>query len=227
MTDKYTTLTPELYAYMIAQRSERDPVLARLAQHNESLGMMGLAQIAPEQGAFITLLTRAIGARAAVEVGTFTGYSALCLARGLPADGRLLCCDIDPVHTAVARRYWQEAGLADKIELCLGPALDTLRALPAMEQFDIGFIDADKTGYLAYYEEVLPRLRPNGLILFDNVLYQWSGQITQADTTDANTVALRALNDFLVQDERVEVVMLSIGDGLTIARKRGEDERRP
>lgn len=227
MSDKYTTLTPELYAYMIEHRSERDPVLARLAQHNDSLGMMGLAQIAPEQGAFITLLTRAIGARHAVEVGTFTGYSALCLARGLAPEGRLLCCDIDEVHTAVARRHWQEAGLADKIELRIGPALDTLRALPETEQFDIGFIDADKTGYRGYYEEVLKRLRPNGLILFDNVLYQWSGQITRADATDENTVALRALNGFLAQDQRIEVVMLSVGDGLTIARKRTDGESRP
>jgi len=226
MTDKYTTLTPDLYAYMVEHRSERDPVLAKLARHNEGLGPMGIAQIAPEQGAFITLLARAIGARHAVEVGTFTGYSAICLARALPPDGRLLCCDIDDVHTAVARRYWQEAGVADKIELRIGPALETLRALPETEQFDIGFIDADKPGYLEYYEEVLERLRPNGLILFDNVLYQWAGQITRADATDENTVALRALNDFLVRDERVETVMLSVGDGLTIARKRRTDDDR-
>lgn len=219
MSDKYTTLNPELYAYMVEHRSERDPVLAKLAHHNESLGMMGIAQIAPEQGAFITLLTRAIGARHAVEVGTFTGYSALCLARGLPPEGRLLCCDIDEVHTAVARQHWQEAGLSDRIELRIGPALETLRALPETEQFDIGFIDADKPGYLSYYEEVLKRLRPNGLILFDNVLYQWAGQITKPDATDENTVALRALNDFLMKDPRVETVMLPVGDGLTIARK--------
>ena len=220
MSDKYTTLTPELYAYMLEQRSERDPVLERIARHNETLGMMAVAQIAPDQGAFLTLLTRAIGARTAIEIGTFTGYSALCIARGLPDDGRLLCCDIDPEHTASARRFWDDSGVGERIELRVGPALATLRALPAGEHFDLGFIDADKTGYPAYYEEVLARLRPNGLILFDNVLYQWSGQITREDATDENTVALRALNARLARDPRVEVVMLAIGDGLTLARKR-------
>lgn len=220
MSDKYTTLNPELYAYLLAQRSERDPVLERIARHNETLGTMAMAQIAPDQGAFLTVLARAVGAREAIEVGTFTGYSALCIARGLPAGGRLLCCDIDPLHTAAARGFWDEAGVGDRIELRIGPALDTLRALPATERFDFGFIDADKTAYHDYYEEVLARLRPNGLILFDNVLYQWSGQITREDATDENTVALRALNASLARDPRVEVVMLAVGDGLTIARKR-------
>lgn len=224
MSDKYTTLTPELYAYLLEQRSERDPVLAKIACHNETLGMMAMAQIAPDQGAFLTLLTRAIGAREAIEVGTFTGYSALCIARGLPRDGKLLCCDIDPVNTAAARIFWDEAGLGERIELRVGPALETLRALPPGERYDLGFIDADKTGYAAYYEEVLTRLRPNGLILFDNVLYQWSGEITREDTTDENTIALRALNASLARDPRVEVVMLAVGDGLTIARKRQPGE---
>ncbi len=193
-------------------------MLATLAAETESLGQISLMQIAPEQGAFLTLLTRAIAARAAVEVGTFTGYSALCVARGLPTDGRLLCCDVNEEWTSIARRHWERAGVADKIELRLGPALDTLRALPAEPQFDLGFIDADKTNYRNYYEEILTRLRPNGLMLLDNVL--WMGQVVDAATTDENTRALRDLNDCIAADRRVEAVMLPIADGLTIVRKR-------
>ncbi len=172
--DKFTPITSELYAYVLAHRSERDPVLAALAAETAKLGGVSLMQVAPEQGAFLTLLTRAIGARSAVEVGTFTGYSALCIARGLPDDGRLLCCDINEEWTAIGRRHWEKAGVASRIDLRIAPALDTLRALPASTQFDLAFIDADKTGYRAYYEEILARLRPNGLVLFDNVL--WMGQ---------------------------------------------------
>ncbi|HVO21996.1 MAG TPA: class I SAM-dependent methyltransferase [Candidatus Margulisiibacteriota bacterium] len=203
-------------------RSERDPVLAALAKETEQLGPISLMQVAPEQGALMTILTRAIGARAAVEVGTFTGYSALCVARGLPEDGRLLCCDVNDDWTSIARRYWEKAGVAKKIELRLGPALDTLRALPADVQFDIGFVDADKPNYHNYYEEILKRLRPNGLILFDNVL--WMGQVLDAATTDESTRALRELNEFLIADRRVEAVMLPISDGLTIVRKREPGE---
>jgi caffeoyl-CoA O-methyltransferase len=223
MPDKFTALTGELYTYLTAHRSERDPVLAELAQETEAaLGAMSLMQIAPEQGAFMTLLARAIGARAAVEVGTFTGYSALSIARGLPDDGRLLCCDINDEWTAIARRYWERAGVAHKIELRLGPALETLQALPAGTQFDMAFIDADKLNYRHYYEEILTRLRPNGLILFDNVL--WMGQVLEAAATDENTRAIQALNDFLSADRRVEVVMLPVADGLTIVRKRAAGE---
>jgi caffeoyl-CoA O-methyltransferase len=224
MPDKFTALNGELYTYLSAHRTERDPVLAQLATETEAaLGSVSLMQIAPEQGAFMTLLARAIGARTAVEVGTFTGYSALSIARGLPDDGRLLCCDINDEWTAMARRYWQQAGVAHKIELRLGPALDTLRALPASTQFDMAFIDADKLNYHHYYEEILTRLRPNGLILFDNVL--WMGQVLDTTSSDESTRAIRALNDFLATDRRVETVMLPIADGLTIVRKRapGED----
>jgi caffeoyl-CoA O-methyltransferase len=217
MPDKFITLTGDLYAYLVAHRSERDPILAELAQETAALGGISLMQIAPEQGAFMTLLARAIGARSAVEVGTFTGYSALCVARGLPDDGRLLCCDVSDEWTAIGRRYWQTAGVAHKIDLRIGPALDTLRGLPATTQFDLGFIDADKSNYRHYYEEILTRLRPNGLILFDNVL--WMGQILDATSTDESTRALRALNDFLATDRRVETVMLAVADGLTIVRK--------
>jgi caffeoyl-CoA O-methyltransferase len=223
MPAKFTALNGELYEYLAAHRSERDPVLAALAQETEELlGPMSLMQIAPEQGAFMTLLARAIGARSAVEVGTFTGYSALSIARALPDDGRLLCCDVNEEWTAMARRFWEQAGVAHKIELRLGPALDTLRALPAGTQFDMGFIDADKLNYRNYYEEVLARLRPNGLILFDNVL--WMGQVLDASSSDENTRGMQALNDFLATDRRVETVMLPVSDGLTIVRKRAAGE---
>jgi predicted O-methyltransferase YrrM len=222
MPDKYTTLTPALYQYLIDHRSVRDSVLESLAKETEELGPISLMQVAPEQGALMTLLARAIGARSAVEVGTFTGYSALCIARGLPDDGRLLCCDVSEEWTAIGRRHWERAGLADKITLRIGPAVDTLRALPAEPQFDLGFIDADKPNYRHYYEEILKRLRPNGLILLDNVL--WMGAVVDAQNREDSTVAIRAINDFVASDPRVESVMLPVSDGLTIIRKRAPRE---
>ena len=190
-------------------------------EHRARLGgrlVGGAAGAHVEQGAFLTLLARAIGARRAVEVGTFTGYSAIAIARGLPPDGRLLCCDVSDEWTGIARRYFARAGLAERIDLRIAPALDTLRALPSGPALDLAFIDADKTSYRAYYEELLPRLRPNGLVLFDNVL--WSGAVADPTDHSENTEAIRALNDFVARDERVESVMLPIADGLTIARKR-------
>ncbi len=218
MPDKFTALTSELYDYVVAHRSERDPVLDALAAETAALGGIARMQVSPEEGALMTLLCRVAGARSAVEVGTFTGYSALCIARGLPADGRLLCCDVNAEWTAIGRRYWDRAGVGDKIELRIAPALETLRALPAGEQLDFAFIDADKTGYRAYYEEILARLRPNGLILFDNVL--WMGTVLDTATEDESTRALRELNDALADDPRIEAVMLPISDGVTIVRKR-------
>ncbi len=156
--------------------------------------------------------------RNAVEVGTFTGYSAIAIARGLPDDGHLLCCDVSAEWTAIARRAWDAAGVADKIELQLAPALDTLRALPAEEYLDLAFVDADKPAYAAYYGELLPRLRPNGVILVDNTL--WSGAVVDDTADDDNTVALRAFNDMVAADDRVEVALLTLGDGLTLIRKR-------
>ena len=179
---------------------------------------MAMMQVAPEQGAFLELLVAATGASQVVEVGTFTGYSALCMARALPPGGRLLCCDVSEEWTAIARRYWQKAGVADRVELRLGPAAETLRGLPEGEWVDLAFIDADKPNYLAYYEELLARLRPGGLILLDNVL--WFGAVLNPDDTSENTVAIRAVNDFVAGDERVEAVMLAVADGLTLARKR-------
>ncbi len=215
---KFITLDDKLYNYMLAHGHNDDSVLRDLIRETqEKLGQRAGMQIAPEQGTFMTLLARAIGARRAIEVGTFTGYSAICIARGLAADGSLLCCDVSEEWTAIARRYWEKAGVAGRITLKLAPALDTLRALPSGATFDFAFIDADKTNYRHYYEEVLRRTRAGGLILVDNVL--WDGAVLdEKDQTD-DTKAIRAFNDFAVTDKRVELVMLPISDGLTIARK--------
>lgn len=218
MSNKFITLTPELYEYVLAHRSECDPVRADLIRATEDLGPISLMQIAPEQGAFMTMLVQLIGARSAIEVGTFTGYSALCVAQGLPSDGRLLCCDVNAEWTAIGKRHWERAGVAGKIELRLAPALETLRSLPAAEQFDFAFIDADKVNYAHYYEEILQRLRPNGVMLFDNVL--WMGQVLDVNSPSEDTQALRALNALLANDKRVECVLLPVADGLTLVRKR-------
>ena len=218
MTDpKSFHLAPEVHAYLVAHGTPPDPVLRELAEETARLGPIAMMQIAPEQGAFMTLLARAIGAKRAVEVGTFTGYSALCIARGLPEDGQLLACDVSEEWTAVGRRYWERAGVSKRIDLRIGPALETLRALPADARFDLGFIDADKPSYPAYYEEILARLRPGGLILVDNVL--WFGRVADPAADDPNTLAIRAFNDRVAADPRVECVMLPISDGLSILRK--------
>jgi len=215
---KFIALTPKLYEYLVAHGHNGDPIRAELAAETAKLGQISSMQIAPEQGTFMAILAGAIGARSAVEVGTFTGYSALCVARALPADGRLLCCDVNEQWTGIGRRYWERAGIANKITLKLGPAADTLNALPASHTFDFAFIDADKSSYSIYYEEILKRLRPGGLILIDNVL--WSGAIVHEAIKDSDTLALRALNDFIAKDTRVEAVMLAVADGLTIVRKK-------
>jgi caffeoyl-CoA O-methyltransferase len=189
-----------------------------LAVETLEVGPLAIMQVAREQGHLLTLLTRLVGARRAVEIGTFTGYSAICIARGLADGGRLLACDVSEEWTAIARKYWARAGLEDRIELRIGPALDTVSALPATPEIDLVFIDADKTSYRAYYDALLPRLRPNGLIVFDNVL--WMGAVVNPDAQDESTVAIRALNDFLITDERVDVVMLPVADGVTLVRKR-------
>jgi caffeoyl-CoA O-methyltransferase len=216
--EKFIRTTPELYDYVVAHGHNDDPVRAALAKETSKLGMISMMQIAPEQGTLMGLLARAIGARSAVEVGTFTGYSALCVARALPTDGRLLCCDLNEQWTSIGRRYWQRAGVADKITLKLAPALETLRALPESTRFDFAFIDADKSNYRHYYEEILRRSRPGALILIDNVL--WDGAVIDPANKTDDTVAIRALNDFLATDDRVEAVMLPIADGLTILCKR-------
>jgi len=212
-------LSNEIHQYLLAHSTAIDEIQADLiAETAEATGGFAGMQIAPEQGVFMTLLTRAIGARDAVEVGTFTGYSALALARGLPTDGHLLCCDVSAEWTAIAQRYWSRAGVADRITLRVGPAAETLAALDPDPQFDLAFIDADKPGYQRYFDELVPRLRPGGLILVDNVL--WSGRIIDGTDTSADTLALRAFNDRVVADPRVDCVMLAISDGLSIIAKR-------
>ena len=193
------------------------PLKRRLREETAKMPGAGM-QISAHQGQQIGLLARAVGARRAVEVGTFTGYSALCIARGLPAGGRLLCCDVSEEWTAVGRRFWEKAGVADKIELRIAPAAETLRALPAAEDWDFAFIDADKPGYPVYYEEILRRLRPGGLILADNVL--WMGRVADPSAQDPATKAIRAFNDLVARDERVDRVMIPLSDGLTLIRKR-------
>ena len=216
---KSFSLSPEVHAYLVAHGTPPDAVQQALIEETrEKLGGWSMMQIAPEQGAFMTLLARLIGARRAVEIGTFTGYSSLCIARGLPDDGRLLCCDTSEEWTAIARRTWEKAGVDHKIDLRIGPGLETLRALPLEETLDLAFIDADKGGYQGYYDEILKRLRPGGLILVDNVL--WAGRVADPDADDADTLAIRRFNDAVAGDERVDVVMLPVADGLTLLRKR-------
>ena len=219
---KFIPLTDEIYQYLVRHGHNSDPVLAELARETEALGPIAMMQIAPEQGTLLSILARAMGARSAIEIGTFTGYSAICIARGLTPDGKLLCCDVNEEWTSIARRFWATAGVADRIELRLAPATETLRSLPATRGFDLAFIDADKVSYRDYYEALLPRMRPNGLIIFDNVL--WSGHVLDTDSPSEDTRALQALNDFIARDARVQAVMISVSDGLTIVRKRAADE---
>ena len=217
-TPKSFFLTKPVHDYLVAHAPPLDDVQRDLIAETEALGGISMMQIAPEQGAFMTLLTRLIGARHVIEVGTFTGYSAISIARGLPEDGTLLCCDVNEEWTAIARKYWERAGVDDKIELRIAPAIETLRSLPAEEQFDLAFIDADKPNYPSYYEEVLARLRRNGVILVDNTL--WAGAVTDANADDDNTKVIRAFNDAVAADNRVESTILTVGDGLTLIRKR-------
>lgn len=212
-------LSPELHAYLIAHSSPVDEVLASLAEETQRR-FPGSAemQIGPEQGTFMTLLTRLTGASRAIEVGTFTGYSSICIARGLADDGRLTCCDVSEEWTSVARAYWDKAGMAGRIELRLGPALDTLRALPGDAAFDLAFIDADKGGYIGYWDEIVPRIRSGGALLVDNTFS--GGRVTDAANREPRVQAIRDFNDHAVADDRVNLVMLPIGDGLTLARKK-------
>ena len=217
MSPKSFLLTSELHDYLMAHSSPLDAVQQQLIEETAALGDVSGMQIAPEQGALLTLLAQLSGAREAVEIGTFTGYSALCIARGLPAEGHLLCCDVSEEWTAIGRRHWEQAGLADRITLRIAPALETLQALPSRPQFDYAFVDADKGSYRAYAEELIPRLRSGGMLIVDNVL--WSGRVLESDP-EGDTRAICDFNDWLATDARVEAVMLPIADGLTLARRK-------
>jgi caffeoyl-CoA O-methyltransferase len=217
MTPRSEFLGPAVAEYVARNATPPDALLVELAEYTRGLGRIGQMQIGAEQGAFMGLLTRLINPQFAVEVGTFTGYSAICIARGLAPGGRLLCCDVSEEWTKVAREYWERAGLSDRIELRLAPAEQTLRALPELPHVDLAFLDADKGGYATYWGELVPRMRPGGVILVDNVL--WSGRVVDAADSDPDTVALREFADLVRADPRVEHVLLPIGDGLTLARR--------
>jgi caffeoyl-CoA O-methyltransferase len=212
-------VTEELQNYLIASASPADSVLTDLQEETAALGGISQMQIAPEQGAFLTILAGAMGAREVVEVGTFTGYSSICLARGLASGGHVRCFDVSEEWTSIARRYWERAGVADQISLTIGPAAHSLAQLPLEPVIDLAFIDADKTGYPEYVELLLPRLRTGGLLLLDNTLRNGGVLPSQRDLNDEGTRVIVALNEALAADPRVETVLLPLADGLTIARK--------
>ncbi len=219
MHPKYTALTPDLYGYLIQNRSGAgDPILQALRRETEALGDVSRMLISEEQGSFFTLLVAALGVQSAIEIGTFTGYSSICIARGLSAHGRLICCDISKEWTSIARKYWIQAGVERKIDLRLGTAGDTLKKLKTDATFDFAFIDADKTGYETYCEMILPRMKTNGLMVFDNML--WGGRLGSTQIDQADGRAIDALNRKLTHDPRVESVLLPISDGLLVCRKK-------
>jgi len=219
MTRRSEQISLHLNAYLTAHSSPPDAVLRELANETADLYPNETSlPIAPEQGTLMTLLTQLTGARSAIEIGTFTGYSSICIARGLTSDGRLLCCDINEEWTSVARKYWEKAGLVDRIDLRLGPAMDTLMSLPDEEMFDLAFIDADKGGYLGYWRQVVPRVRSGGLIMVDNTFSH--GRVIDAGNDSPSVIAVRDFNDHAAADDRVDLVMVPIGDGLTLARKK-------
>ncbi|MER5906203.1 O-methyltransferase [Streptomyces mirabilis] len=214
---KNVMATPEVCAYLVAQAEPPSAVQRQLIERTRALGGPADMQIPHEQGVFLTLLAKLVNARRIVEVGTFTGYSTLALAEGLVPGGRVLTCDISEEWTSIAQEGWKAAGVADRIDLKIAPALETLRALPSEPVVDLVFLDADKPGYQAYWEELVPRVRPGGLLLADNVLY--GGEAVRADAK-GNALAIREFNEHVRADDRVESVMLTVADGLTVARKR-------
>ncbi|MCB1039020.1 MAG: O-methyltransferase [Acidimicrobiales bacterium] len=216
MAPRSFLLSDALDTYVREHTEPFDPVLVRLTERTVALGDVAGMQIGPDQAAFLRMLVRFAGVSNAVEVGTFTGTSSLCIARGLADGGRLRCFDISDEWTSIAREAWEEAGVADRIELTIGPAADTIGSLPADPVIDLAFIDADKPGYLTYYEALVPRLRPGGWIVADNTM--WSGGIVDDDSD--NAAALRAYNDRAATDDRVDTVVLALFDGLTVSQKR-------
>ncbi len=220
MANQTLGMEPQLYNYLLSVSLREPEILSQLrsetAQHP-----MGRMQIAPEQGQFMALLVQLMGAKKTLEVGVFTGYSALVVSLALPADGRVVACDVSEEFTAIARRYWQKAGVADKIDLHIAPAMETLDQLLAAgeaETFDFAFIDADKSNYDGYYERSLQLVRPGGLIVIDNVL--WSGKVADSAVQDNRTTKIRALNQKLHQDQRINLSLVPIADGLTLAHKK-------
>ena len=220
MSNRTIQLDDRTYEYLLAHSLREAPVLAALRAETASHPQVNM-QIAPEQGQFMQMLVRLTGALRAIEVGVFTGYSSLAVMLAMPKDGRLLALDVSEEFTAIARRHWQAAGVADRIELVIAQAKDTLDARIAAGEsgrYDFAFIDADKGGYLAYYERLMKLVRPGGLIVVDNTL--WSGDVANPDNRESDTVALREFNDILHKDPRIELALLPVGDGLTLARIR-------
>jgi len=220
MSTEANFIAADLYNYLVSISVREDALLKQLREETAKLPK-SVMQISPDQGQFMALLIRLIGARTAIEVGVFTGYSSLCVARALPVDGRLLCCDVSEEWTSVARRYWDAAGVADRIELVLAPAAETLGLRirnGEAGRYDFAFIDADKESYDRYFELCLELVRPGGLLVFDNVL--WSGEVMDDESDDPEVCALQALNRKLYRDERVDISLLPLADGLFLARKR-------
>ena len=220
MTNKTIGISDELAAYVVRVGTREPDLLARLREETAAIPQHGM-QVAPEQGAFLALLVELTGARRCIEVGTFTGYSSLAVALALPEDGRLVCCDVSEEWTGLARKYWREAGVADKVDLRIAPAADTLDQLLAGDEadaYDFAFVDADKSGYDGYYERLLKLVRPGGLIAFDNTL--WHGRVLEEDPEDEDTRALQTLNEKLSGDQRVSLSLVPFADGVTLARRR-------
>lgn len=217
-TFKALEMTPRLHRYVLEHMERLDDVQEWLIEQTRTrFGDDAIRQISPEQGPLLTMLVRLMAPRTAIEVGTFTGYSSLCIARGLPPDGRLLCLDISEEWTSLARETWHTAGVTDRVTLRLGPAIEALRALPMTEDIDFAFVDADKASYLGYHRELVPRMRPGGLIVYDNVLFR--GEVVSADA-QGPAAALRDFNHELAKDPRMDLAILPMADGITLARKR-------
>tara|TARA_B100000965_G_scaffold115147_1_gene94972 strand:- start:551 stop:1237 length:687 start_codon:yes stop_codon:yes gene_type:complete len=211
-------LEDELLDYIMSHSASADQVQEALIEETAELGWVARMQISVDQGNFLTMLVKAIGPKFAVEIGTFTGFSSISIARGLPENGSLLCCDVSEKWTAIARKYWERAGLNDRIELVLAPALETLDNLPKDTEIDFAFIDADKGNYKNYYEAVLSRLSSHGMIVIDNVL--WSGRVIDETVDDEDTHAIKDFNSHVRNDDRVTCTMLSIGDGVSLIQKK-------
>jgi len=216
--EKSTGIAPRITDYIAQHRDPEEALLAELRAETQLLGGVSRMQVSASQGLLLGMLVQAVGATQVLEVGTFTGYSSICMARRLPEDGRLYCFDVSEQYTSVARRYWQKAGLDERIELILGPAVDSLAALSEEEWVDFAFIDADKGNYWNYVQLILPRLRRGGLIAVDNVL--WSGAVAEPEEVGETVVGIRDFNRRVLEDERIESLIVAVGDGLNLLQKR-------